>query len=206
MKKSSIFKWVGLAIVVVLAILVYRLLGGVIGAKVEQQVAKIGLTANEIAANGPLPGDVSLYAKELACQQKIPTQGYYSSLNGAEISDAQRSGVFACATFTGSFDGPNQVYAWRSADGYQATEYITNRRPGEIFVAGRPTLGLDGNVGFGELGRGRVTGPPKQVGGPGLRSAAGGTGKAADTMRHAANGAHRQQRQRESKRGHRRTA
>jgi hypothetical protein len=146
MKKSSIFKWAGLAIIVVLAIIVYRLLGGVIGAKVEQQVAKIGLTANEVAANGPLPGDVSLYAKELACQQKIPTPGYYSSLNGAEISDSERSGLFPCATFTGSFDGPNQVYAWRSADGYQATEYITNRRLGEIYVSGGANPPLKGRV------------------------------------------------------------
>ncbi len=89
MKKSSILKWVGLAIVVVIAIVVYRLLGGVIGAKVEQQVAKVGLTPNQVAAHGPLPGEVGLYAKELACQQKIPTPGYYSSLNGAEISDSR---------------------------------------------------------------------------------------------------------------------
>jgi hypothetical protein len=35
------------------------------------------------AANGPIPGDVTLYAKELACQQAIATSGYFSSLNGA---------------------------------------------------------------------------------------------------------------------------
>jgi hypothetical protein len=40
------------------------------------------------AANGPITGDVSLYAAELACQQKIATPGYFPSLNGAEISDA----------------------------------------------------------------------------------------------------------------------
>src|SRR5690242_9077088 len=105
MRKSSIFKWAGLAIVVILAIVVYRLLGTIIGAKVEQQVAKIGLTPNQVAAHGPLPGDVALYAKELACQQKILTPGYYSSLNGAEISDSERSGFFPCASFLGSGDG-----------------------------------------------------------------------------------------------------
>jgi hypothetical protein len=142
MKKSSIFKWAGLVIVVVLAIIVYRLLGGVIGAKVEQRVAKIGLTPNQIAAHGPLPGNVSLYAKELACQRKIPTPGYYSSLNGAEISDSARSGVFPCATFLGSTDGPNAVYAWRSEDDYPGVSYINNRKPGELYVVGGeyPTL------------------------------------------------------------------
>ena len=72
------------------------------------------LTANEAAANGPLPGDVGLYAEELGCAAALPTPGYYSSINGAEIADAQRSGVYPCATFTGSFDGPNRVFAWRS--------------------------------------------------------------------------------------------
>jgi hypothetical protein len=142
MKRSSIFKWAGLAIVVVLASIVYRLLGGVIGAKVEQQVAKVGLTPNEVAAHGPLPGDVGHYLKELACQQKIPTPGYYSSLNGAEISDSERSGRFPCATFTGSFDGPNQVYAWRSVGYYPGISYINNRKPGELYIVGGeyPTL------------------------------------------------------------------
>ena len=149
MTRSGILKWVGLAILVVLAILVYRLLGGVIGAKVEQQVAKVGLTQNEVAAHGPLPGDVGLYAKELACQQKIPTPGYYSSLNGAEISDSERSGVFPCATFLGSMDGPNQVYAWRSADDYPGISYMNNRKPGELYIVGGeyPTLADPNMVG-----------------------------------------------------------
>ena len=30
-------------------------------------------TANEKAANGLIPGEVSLYASELACTQKLPT-------------------------------------------------------------------------------------------------------------------------------------
>ena len=142
MTRSGVLKLVGLAIVIVLAVVVYRLLGTLIGAKVEQQVAKVGLTPNQIAAHGPLPGDVGLYAKELACQQKIPTPGYYSSLNGAEISDAQRSGIFPCATFTGSMDGNNQVYAWRSHDDYQGISYINNRKHGELYIVGGeyPTL------------------------------------------------------------------
>jgi hypothetical protein len=144
MTRSSIIKWVTLAIIVVLAVIVYRLLGGVIGAKVEQQVAKVGLTSNEIAAHGPLPGDVSLYAKEMACAQRRPTPGYFQSINGAELTDAERSGLFECATFTGSFDGANQVLAWRSAEGYQAATYINNRRPGELYIAGGDMPPLEG--------------------------------------------------------------
>jgi hypothetical protein len=94
------------------------------------------LTAGEKAANGPIPGDVALYEQEFACQQKIATPGYYSSLNGAEISDAQRSGIFPCATFTGSRNGPNLVFAWRSADDYPGISYINNRKPGELYIVG----------------------------------------------------------------------
>ncbi len=142
MTRSGKLKLVGLAVVVVLAVIVYRLAGTVIGAKVEQHVAKVGLTPNQVAANGPLPGEVRLYAKELACQQKIPTPGYYSSLNGAEISDSERSGLFPCASFLGSRDGPNSVYAWRSADDYPGISYINNRKPGELYIVGGefPTL------------------------------------------------------------------
>lgn len=88
------------------------------------------------AANGPIPGDVTLYATEWACQQATPTPGYFSSLNGAEISDALRSGNFPCATFTGSFEGPNNVFAFRSLDDYPGISYINNRRPGELYIVG----------------------------------------------------------------------
>lgn len=126
----------------VLAVAAYLLLP-LLAQKAESEVGKIGLTSNEIAANGPLPGELTLYAKELACQEKLKT-GYYPSLNGAEIADAQRSGIFPCATFTGSYTGSNQVFAWRSQDEYQGASYLNNRRPGEIFVVGGDTPPLSG--------------------------------------------------------------
>jgi len=94
------------------------------------------MTNNEQAANGPLPGDVSLYEKELRATESLSTPGYYASLNGAEISDAQRSGSYPAASFTGSFEGPNKVYAWRSEDSYQGLTYICNRKPGELYLVG----------------------------------------------------------------------
>lgn len=92
--------------------------------------------AGERAANGPLPGDLSLYERELGVAAACASPGYYPSLNAAEIADARRSGIFPAATFTGSFDGPNTVYAWRSADQYQGLTYICNRRPGELYLVG----------------------------------------------------------------------
>ena len=117
MKKSHI---ITLAVGALLGIVGYKLLWTVAEPKISQKISQIGLTENEKAANGPLPGDVSLYAKELAAQNQIPTPGYYSSLNGAELADARRSAVFPAATFLGSHDGPNKVYAWKSEDEYEA--------------------------------------------------------------------------------------
>jgi len=94
------------------------------------------LTSNEKAANGPLPGDLSLYEKELSGCESLKTPGYYPSLNGAEIADSRRSGLFPFATFGGSHDGPNTVYAWRSEDDYQGTTFLCNRRPGELYLCG----------------------------------------------------------------------
>ncbi|GEM_PF-6609131 len=87
-------------------VVAYRLLWTSIRPKSEQRLSEIGLNSNEIAANGPLPGEVSLYDKELRCCQGLPTPGYYPSLNAAEIADGQRSRLFPCDTFTGSFVGP----------------------------------------------------------------------------------------------------
>ena len=88
MKLLGPLKLAGLVLIVLLAVAVYLLLWPVITQKAEQRIAEIGLTSNEVAANGPLPGEVTLYAKELACTEKLLTPGYYPSLNGAEIGRA----------------------------------------------------------------------------------------------------------------------
>ena len=120
MTLSKFFKWLGIAVLILLAFAAYRLGGTLIGAKVEARVDKIGLSANELAAGGPLAGDVALYAKELECQRKIATPGYFSSLNGAEISDSERSGLFPCASFLGDMGGNNRVLAWRSPTSWRS--------------------------------------------------------------------------------------
>ena len=90
----------------------------------------------ESAANGPFPGDVSLYERELAIAAQHTSPGYSPSLNAAEISASERSGYVPAASFTGSFDAPHVVYAWRSADRYQGLTYLCNRRPGELYLVG----------------------------------------------------------------------
>ena len=95
------------------------LIGTAFHSEAQERSAQRELTSNEVAANGPLPGDVSLYQKELLCCRGLSTPGYYPSLNGAELADAERSAMYPCVSFTGSFEGPNQVYAWRSEDDYE---------------------------------------------------------------------------------------
>jgi hypothetical protein len=146
MEKSTIITLGVVIIVVVLGFIAYKLLWSAIQPKLEHRVAEIGLTENEKAANGPLPGDVSLYQKEFECCQNISTPGYFQTLCGAELADAQRSAVFPCATFLGSFDGPNKVFAWRSEDDYESCTFIVNRYPGEIFIVGGDNPPFEGTA------------------------------------------------------------
>lgn len=94
------------------------------------------LTDDERAANGPLPGDHHLVEAEHRGSAAIASPGYYPSLNGAEISGAERSGCFPHASFTGSFTEPNRVFAHRGEDDYQGTTFLCTREPGELFLCG----------------------------------------------------------------------
>lgn len=136
MTKGKIIKWSVIVLVVIALFVVYKLFWNIIEPKIEYKIEQIGLNESEKAANGPIPGDVSLYQEEWDCCQRLQMPGYLKGLNTAEIANGERSGVFPCATFTGSFTGPNQVYAWRSADDYEGCSYINNKRPGELYVVG----------------------------------------------------------------------
>lgn len=93
-------------------------------------------TSNEKSANGPLPGDHSLVRAEHEGAKRVASPGYYPSLAGAEISGSDRSGCFPSATFSGSWEGPNKVLAWRCEDDYQGVTFLCTREPGELFLCG----------------------------------------------------------------------
>ena len=92
--------------------------------------------SNIAAANGPFPGDLSKIAEEWDESQQLDTPGYFKSLNGAEVGDAQRSQCYPAASFLGSMTDPNKVFAWRSQDAYQGVLFMNNRRPGELYLTG----------------------------------------------------------------------
>jgi outer membrane protein assembly factor BamB len=73
---------------------------------------------------------------ELACSRQLSTPGYYSSLNAAEVADAQRSQLYPCAIFSGARTGPNTVTARTSVTAYQGATFLNNREPGELYLVG----------------------------------------------------------------------
>ncbi len=108
---------------------------------VTSQVASLqgaarNVTASEQVTLGPLPGDLSLYASEQSCQEGISTPGYFSALNAAELTDAQRSGIYPCADFLGSRTEPNIVYTYKAEDNYPNVYYVNNDGPNGMYVVG----------------------------------------------------------------------
>jgi hypothetical protein len=100
------------------------------------QAAAQNVTPSQQETLGPLPGDLSLYPKEQKCQEGISTPGYLSAINGAELTDGQRSGIYRCADFLGSRTQPNIVYTYK-ADGYYPNVYYVNHDgPNGTYVVG----------------------------------------------------------------------
>ena len=100
------------------------------------QGAARNVTPSEQKTLGPLPGDLSLYEKEQRCQEGISTPGYFSALNGAELTDAQRSGVYPCADFLGSRTEANVVYTYKAEGYYPNVYYVNNDGPNGMYVVG----------------------------------------------------------------------
>lgn len=103
-------------------------------------------TPNEKAANGPLPGDVLQYEAQFLQSARYASPGYFPSLNGAEVGDAQRSALYPQAVFGGSFTAENEVFAHHSPRIYQGTTFLNNRRPGELFLLGGDSPAISGPV------------------------------------------------------------
>ena len=100
------------------------------------QGAAQNVTPSQQKTIGPLPGDLSKYASEQSCQQGISTPGYFSAINGAELTDSQRSGIYPCADFLGSRTAPNVVYTYKAEGYYPSVYYVNNDGPNGMYVVG----------------------------------------------------------------------
>src|SRR5437867_3659965 len=99
------------------------------------------LTPNQLAAGGPLPGNLSQVAEQQKCVAAEHSQSenvpWYPTLTKAEHADSDRTALFPCAIFGGSYTGPNQVYAYQSPTSLGGVpSYIVTRAPNELYVSG----------------------------------------------------------------------
>jgi hypothetical protein len=99
------------------------------------------LTPNQIAAGGPLTGNLSLVEGEQKCINSIKNQttwaAWYPTMASTEHGGSERAAVFDCAHFGGSFTKPNQVYAYESPTSLGGVpSYLVTRGPNEIYVSG----------------------------------------------------------------------
>jgi len=100
------------------------------------------LTANQLAAGGPLPGNISKIEEELNCvnekhqePQKAP---WFPSVGSTEAGGSGRQHLYPCTHFEGSFNASNQVYAYQSPVKYGRTYVLETRGPNEMYVYGGP--------------------------------------------------------------------
>jgi hypothetical protein len=94
------------------------------------------LTPNEIAAGGPIPPNYTLAQQEAECVAAEENAPWYPTMLSYEHHDSTRSHLYDCATFPGSFTGPNQVYAYRSPERYYTPSMMATRGINEMYVYG----------------------------------------------------------------------
>ena len=99
------------------------------------------LTPDQLAAGGPLPGNLSLIESEQECIRSLQNQTtwapWYPTMASTEHGGSERAAVFECAHFGGSFTEPNQVYAYQSPTSLGGVpSYIVTKDPNEIYVSG----------------------------------------------------------------------
>ena len=74
--------------------------------------------AEVAAANGPLVGDADATAAELSCLAGTANAPWSPTMAPFEVHDSGRSHLYGCATFLGSTDGDNTVFAHPSEQTY----------------------------------------------------------------------------------------
>lgn len=107
-------------VVLLLAILIPTLSGSTGSVKTNLN----GVVLSAAATTGPLTGDQSLFGKETRCVESWAKDsannyvGYWPAIGAPEHTDNIRSGLMPCASFTGDFNGPNEVFQYKSETTY----------------------------------------------------------------------------------------
>lgn len=107
---------------------------------------------------GPLVGDQSVFADEAACQMQLTQDpannlaNYWPAIGTPEHVNSTHSGVYPCATFTGSFtvtgtySDTNQVFYHVSEDNFGDVQFIVFDGPNAGYLMGGG-LGVPGSMG-----------------------------------------------------------
>jgi hypothetical protein len=101
-----------------------------------QGIVNVGVTPNQLAAGGPLPGNHTLALEEAECAVKEYNAPWYPTVNPVELADSNRTHVYECAHFTGSLTSLNKVYAYASPDQYYSPIFAVTRGVNELYVYG----------------------------------------------------------------------
>jgi hypothetical protein len=88
------------------------------------------------AANGPLVGDAAAQAAEQKCLAGKDNAPWSPTMAAFEVHDSERTHLYDCATFLGSRQGANQVFAYASAEQYVTPYNMVDRGPDAYFVYG----------------------------------------------------------------------
>ncbi len=119
---------------VIFAVLLFLL--GASDAQTANMTSNMGVDA------GPLVGNQSAFAQEVACMKqavKEPSNNmlnYWPAIGAPEHTDSIHSGVNPCATFTGSFNGSNQVFQHVSDSNYDNIQFIVFDGPNGAYLQG----------------------------------------------------------------------
>jgi hypothetical protein len=74
--------------------------------------------------------------QEAKCAAAVKNPPWYPTVNLAELYNSNRTHVYACAQFGGSFTGPNQVFAYASPVQYYSPIFAVTRGVNELYVYG----------------------------------------------------------------------
>jgi hypothetical protein len=96
----------------------------------------ITLTPNQIAAGGPIPPNYTRALQEAKCAVALKNPPWFLTIMPTEHFDSGRTDLFACAQFPGSYNGPNNVYAYQSSDVYKTPFNMATRGINEMYVYG----------------------------------------------------------------------
>lgn len=129
---SRRLRWIAIAIVAITAL-------GTLGLFVWSNGpagSTSSVPADIQAANGPLVPDAGALAHERACLAKQRNAPWSPTMAAFEVHDSARTHLYPCATFLGSMDGQNQVFAYSSTDVYPTPYNIVDRGPNALYIYG----------------------------------------------------------------------